>query len=612
MSTHRWALRRAITGFAIGTTLAACNGRPKTDPAGAQAPSAEHPDEGPIGDGIAEFDLTSGVVESTDTGLLRAIPASRTYVGLIRTLERTSAKPASGYLLRLGGTGLDWARTEELGSAFANLRRATGKPVFCHAHELDNAMEWFVSRACTRTWVSPAGNVDTVGIAGQVVYLKGALDKLKIRADFLHVGRYKSAAESLTQEGPSPEARESLTAVLSSIRRTWLDDVAAARPRPDIQKLLEDGPFSAGAARSNGLIDEVGYEDDARDALEEASHAKRTRVLFGRKPEGSSGLDVSEILRLITGEPATNRPHVAVVPAEGSISMGAGGLLSDTGIVFRSMQRVIRRLASDDAVKAVVLRIDSPGGSALASDLLWHELMELRKKKPLVASVGDMAASGGYYLACAANKVVAERTSIVGSIGVVGGKIVLDEALSQYGIHAESFPASPAEGAANRAAYLSPFAAWDEATRGRVQEQMQAVYDLFVRRVAEGRGIPEEAVRAVAEGRIWSGAQGHDLHLVDDLGGLGKSLDLARRLAGVASDIPVQIEGVAESVVESLLLGADTDEASVRAALERAAERRHVVLDSVTRPLRPFVSAVAPLLDGESVVAAMPVAIVVR
>jgi protease-4 len=354
------------------------------------------------------------------------------------------------------GTGsLGWAHAEELGLAFQHLRETTKKTIVCHADSLDNRAAWFVARACDRVWLSPAGDVDTVGIAGQVVYLKGALDKLKVHADFLHMGRYKSAAETLTQEGPTPEARESLTAVLASIRKTWLEGYSAAR-KGDAQKLLEDGPWSPEDGKARGLVDAIGYESEARKEAESLSKVDSTTLAFGRKPE-EPRLDFAEVLRSIAGaEGPTKRPHIAVVPAEGSIAMGASSSLSESGITAKSLERIIRRLAKDDAVKAVVLRIDSPGGSALASDLIWHDLMELRKKKPIVASVGDMAASGGYYLACAANKIVAERTSIVGSIGVLGGKIVLDDALDEVGVHAETFSASADPAAGTRATYMSP------------------------------------------------------------------------------------------------------------------------------------------------------------
>jgi protease-4 len=377
--------------------------------------------------------------------------------------------------------------------------------------------------------------------------------------------------------------------------------------------LLEDGPWSPEEAKERGFIDGVGYEDDARREAESRAHAKHTTIAFGKKKSGESGFGLGELFRAITGaEGSTKRAHIAVVAAEGSIAMGAGGVLSDSGITAKAMERIIKKLTADDAVKAVVLRIDSPGGSALASDLLWHDLMELKKKKPLVASVGDMAASGGYYLACAATKVVAERTSIVGSIGVLGGKIVVDEALSEVGVHAETFPASSAAGAASRAGYLSPLMPWDDATREKVRRQMESVYELFLRRVAEGRGLPVDAVRAVAEGRIWSGVQGLKLRLVDELGGLGRALDLARTLAKLDADTPVHVEGVTETILESLLVNDGADEATLEAAALRLAERRHAVLDRIAAPLRPFVSSLAPLLDGEVTVAALPFGFVVR
>jgi protease-4 len=608
-------MRRLLWSAAALAALA-CHGTAPSSRSDGEGESQVGGDEG-TGQ-ILDFDLSTGLRESSNEGLVLPIPASRTYTGLVREIERAAAsKSARGFLIRLGDSGVDWSRAEELGLAFQRLREKTKKPVVCHAHGLDNRSAWFFARACTRVWVSPAGDVDTVGIASQNVYLKTALDHLHIRADFLHMGRFKSAAETLTQDGPSDEARESLTAVLSSMRDTWLSGVSEARGGKDLGSALEDGPWGPEEAKDRGLIDAVGYEDDARKDAETRGHASETAIAFGRRRSTGGGL--AEVVRLIAGgESGTRRPHISVVVAEGSIAMGAGGLLSDSGITAKSMQRIIKRLTSDDSVKAVVLRIDSPGGSALASDLLWHDLMELRKKKPLVASVGDVAASGGYYLACAATKVVAPRTSIVGSIGVLGGKIVLDEALAQVGVHAETIPASTAPGAANRAGYESPLTPWDDATREKVRRSMESVYELFLSRVAEGRGVPVDAIRAVAEGRIWSGAQGLKLHLVDELGGLGRSLDLARQLGKLSADTPVRVEGIQETLLENLFSDEDqstasaASQAALEAALLRVAEQRRAVIDRVAEPLRPFIASLAPLLEGESVVAALPYGIVVR
>lgn len=600
---------------AVALLALGCTGRPHSAALDAAAKSDE-PAAGKSDKGteVLEFDLSGGLHESQGSGLFLPLPASRTYAGLVREIDRASKNArARGFFLDLGESSVGWAHGEELGLAFQRLREKTGKPIVCYANSLDNRAAWFTARACSRVWVSPAGDIDTVGIGAQVMYLKGALDKLKIHADFLHMGRYKSAVETLTQEGPTNEARESLTAVLASIRETWLEGYGAARTGKDLAAALEDGPWAPEDAKARGMIDAVGYESEARKEAETLSHAASTVNAFGGKRKEEGGFDVAEVLRMIAGaDGTTKKPHVAVVPAEGSIAMGSGNALSDSGITAKVLSRVIRKLTKDDSVKAVVLRIDSPGGSALASDLLWHDLMDLRKKKPLVASVGDMAASGGYYLACAANKIVAERTSIVGSIGVLGGKIVVNDALAEVGVNSVTFAASSAPGAATRAAYQSPFAPWDDATREKVRRQMESVYELFLRRVAEGRAVPVDLVRAVAEGRIWSGVQGQKLHLVDELGGLGRALEMARKLASLNDDVPVRVEGLGETLLESLLLSDSADEATVEAALARVAERRSPVLGGVIDPVRPFIGALAPLLDGETTVAAMPYSLIVK
>ncbi|HVU01458.1 MAG TPA: signal peptide peptidase SppA [Polyangiaceae bacterium] len=565
---------------------------------------------------VLEFDLSSGAPETATGSFLVPTAASRTYTGLIRAFERAASDSrASALFLKLGDASMGWAHAEEIGYAFSRLREKTGKPVVCHATAVDNRTAWVLARACTKTWVSPASDVDTVGIAGQVVYLKSALDKLKITADFLHMGRYKSASETLTQDGPSDEARESLTAVLSSMRKSWIDGENAARKR-DVGKALEDGPWSPEDARTEGLIDAVGYESEARADAQTLGKTTETESAFGGKRKQGPGFEAAELLRLVAGgEPGTKKPHIAVLAAEGSIAMGKAGSFGESGITETGMRRAIKKLTEDDSVKAVVLRIDSPGGSALASDLIWHDLMELRKKKPLVASVGDMAASGGYYLACAANVIVAPETSIVGSIGVLGGKIVVSGALEDVGVHSETFPASSADGAGPRAAYLSALTPWDDATREKVRREMSSVYELFLKRVAEGRGLPVELIRAVAEGRIWSGIQGQRIRLVDELGGLGKALDVARKRANLDAEAPIVLAGVSETFLESLFGGDDGDDANESRALSRftgAATPEARFLDAVAEPVRKFVATLAPLADGETTLVALPFGLVIR
>jgi len=302
-----------------------------------------------------------------------------------------------------------------------------------------------------------------------------------------------------------------------------------------------------------------------------------------------------------------------VVPAEGAITMAPGGPLQQGGITASALGKTLRRMERDDSVKAVVLRINSPGGSPLASDLLWHDMMALQKKKPLIVSVGNMAASGGYYIACAGQRIFAERTSIVGSIGVFGGKINVGPAIEPFGIHAETFAASPEPGAAERAAFNSPLTAWDDATRERVRAQMQGIYDLFIARVAHGRHLEVEKVRASAEGHIWSGDQGLERGLVDEIGGLADALAAARKAAHLDADAPVSVEGGRESLLDSLLLGDDASDADAAAAFERlSAAPAAAWLATVPVELRSFVSAFAPLSEREHVAAALPYALVLH
>jgi protease-4 len=428
--------------------------------------------------------------------------------------------------------------------------------------------------------------------------------------DFLHVGKFKSGPEPLLQDGPSPEAKEALDFALGSIRESWL----GLAPTPEAKSALELGPFSPPEAKTHGLIHELGYESDARLEARRLAKTNNVEPAFGPRAGGRHGLDLGEILKALTGgNDDVGKPHVAVVPMQGAVTTDAVGPFGGGGISSTAMVKVLSRLARTETVKAVVIRIDSPGGSPLASDLIWHELMNLRKKKPVIASVGGMAASGGYYIAAGAQKIYAEPASIVGSIGVFGGKLVFSPALKEIGITSVTFPASKAPGAAERAGYMSPLVAWDDPTRERVRALMQGIYDLFIARVAEGRKTTADKVLPHAEGRIWSGPQGLERGLVDQIGGLLDAIAEARTLGKVDANTPVTVEGAPESLLDMLSLGdGDDDESHVRAALARYEARPLLRLDALPEELRPFAATLGPLFRGESVVAALPYALTVR
>lgn len=590
--------------------VASCTGRPRS---GSYASGSEQ--EPSHGQGkLAEIDLTQGAPENQAEESLLPRPASKLYLGLVRAIERIREdREVTGVFVRLGTTTLGWSRAEELGRLLGSVR-SKSRPVVCHADTLGNATLWITSRGCDRVWMSPGGGIDSIGIAAQMVYLKGALDKLGVVADFIHMGTYKSAAEPLTQEGPSDASREAMQSLLDSLRTSWLDGLDRARPGSDLRKLAETGPWSPSEAVERKMIDAIGFESEARKDAMKRARAGETAVAFGPKASTEQPLDVSSLIRLLSGidESAGERPRIAVVPATGGINMEAGSLFEGSGITARALTRTLRRLKTEDSVKAVVLRIDSPGGSALASDILWHEIRELEAKKPVIASIGEMAASGGYYLACAATRIVAEATSMVGSIGVVGGKLVLGSALEKHGIHSVTFAASPDPEAKARAAYLSALTPWDEPTRERIRAQMREIYELFMRRVTAGRGLSREAVLESAEGRVWTGTQGLERKLVDELGGLGRALALARKLGGVDERAPVVLEGGVESLIETLLGSQDATVEQAVQALERHAQSKNAWLHQLPRHWAGYLESAEPLLHGERVLAALPFAISVR
>lgn len=594
-----------LAALAAASALLACEGRPRPE----GKPQEAAPRRGPA---VAVLDLSAGVPELEAPSLFGPVGRRRSFDELLRAIDdvqKDTRAPAA--LVRFGGANLGPARAQEIGDRLAAL--AEKKKVYCHADAFSNTTMMAAARGCSRIWVAPAGGVETIGLAAQIVYMRRLLsDELHLSIDMLQVGKFKGAEEPLTRDGPSPEARASLTGVLVGMRSAWLEGLAA-RKGPNMTELAEDGPYTPARAKELGLVDEVGYVDEALAAAKSATEAVREELVFGPGAEERPD-DLGEIVKVLAGESSSSGP-IALVRASGSISMsGGGGVLGGRGgIVEKEFSRTIARLEKDESVKAVVLRIDSPGGSALASDLMWHQLMKLRKKKPLVVSVGDMAASGGYYMACTADFIFAEPMSIVGSIGVVGGKIGVGEALEKVGVHAETFPANPSKpGAAARAAYESPLVRWDDATRARVLESMTAIYDLFLARVAEGRStrgrtITREKVAESAEGRIFSGAEAKTRGLVDELGGLTAAIARARELASQPADAHVAVVGGRPAFLDAL--DPKGTEERVRA---EAASSPFALLERVAPELLPFASSLAPLLEGEKTAVAVPFALTVR
>lgn len=607
---------RAVSMIAVTAIAAGCEGRPR----GSITTEIAAPPPGIGAPTVAELDLTRGAPETTQAGFFGST-TRRSHLDLVRTVQTLADESTTkGVFVRLGTATVGMARANEIGRVLGEIRKK-GRPVVCHADDYDNGTMLLAALGCSKLWLSPAGDVGTVGIAAQLLFGNKLLKKLNVDVDFLQVGKYKGAQEPFTRDAPSPEARESLEGTLRGMRSAWLAAIAAGTGNESMTELVEDGPFPAEEAKAKGLVHELGYVDDARDDAKKLADTTYVSTRFGsseKAPPVSSG--VLDIFRSLSGASHAGTPHVAVVSAVGSISMGGSDGLplgGNEGISERELGRVIAKLTRDESTKAVVLRIDSPGGSALASDLLWKRLMKLKEKKPLVVSVGGMAASGGYYLACTASKIVAEPMSIVGSIGVVGGKLSVGRALDEIGLHAETVAAAPDPKKAARATLMSPFSPWDEATQAKMLTSMRAVYDLFLKRIAEGRGMAIEKVSESAEGRIFSGAEAKDRGLIDQLGGFGDAVKIALDLAKLPEETPVDLmtdspglfdlfgaEGVEEEGARGDLVAKSAKRAAAEALLPSAG--------ALGPEVSAFLGAVSPLVAGERTLTAMPFAIMVR
>ena len=421
----------------------------------------------------------------------------------------------------------------------AELRRqieatvAAGKFVACYldtAGEGSNGtLESYLASACPTVSLAPAGEVNLIGLWADGLFLRGSLDKLRIEPSFLTAGRFKSAAEIYTEHAHSPAAREAIDGVLDGYFRQIVDGIARSRRlEPDaVRALIDGGPLAAEEARAAGLVDALEFPDEFEARVDSLAGGKLRRV-----PLVDYAADHAAA--------AGSGRRVAVVFARGTIIRGASGIDPWGGESFLGsdgLGRTLRELAEDDDVAAVVLRVDSPGGSALASDLILRRMDLLKAEKPVVVSMSDVAASGGYYIAAKATRILAEPGTLTGSIGVVTGKLATGRFQQE---HLGATHDVVQRGA--RAGIYSSLRPFDEAERAIVGRRIEEIYDRFVGHVAAGRSLAPERVREIAEGRVWTGEDALRLGLVDELGGLDAAVAAARAAAGLPTDRgPIEI-----------------------------------------------------------------------
>jgi protease-4 len=360
------------------------------------------------------------------------------------------------------------------------------------------------------------------------VFLRGTLDKIGAKADFEHIAEYKTAPNQLTEKGFTPAHREMSESLNRDMYEQLVRGIAEGRKKrvEDVRALVDEGPFLPEAAVRAGLVDKLAYEDQlddlgalSRNATVEGEDYSRSRFRSGGMARG---------------------PRVAVIYISGVIAGGDSGFdpLNGEVVGSRALVEAIRSARSDSAVRAIVLRIDSPGGSSTASDVIWRELVVTRDQKPsrpLVASMSDLAASGGYYLAVAASSVVAQPATLTGSIGIFGGKVVTGGTYEKLGANIESLSIG------RNAEMESPLRPFNDSERAKLREELEAFYGQFVAKVAASRKMPVARVEELARGRVWTGLQAKANGLVDALGGLDEAIALAKKRAGISAETEVEV-----------------------------------------------------------------------
>jgi len=442
----------------------------------------------------------------------------------------------TGIIVRVASLEISLPDVVELRAAFHDVRKA-GKRLACHAEDASNTI-YLMLAACDRIGLAPLGTLAITGPSAMPVHVKPLLDKLGIRADFLHVGAYKGAAEPLTRDAPSKEMQETIGAILDRRYQTMIDLIAADRRLAPaaVKAVIDTAVFPSDAARAAKLVDDVSTFEGFRADVTSAAPWTKLELDPDKASPLAMMMKVSRFLGAIPlDRPLTN--HVAVVYAIGNIVDGDtdGVLGAREHIASHTLVAALRTLARDDTVKAVVLRIDSGGGSAQASELIWREVTALNAKKPVVVSMSDVAASGGYYIASGATKIFALDDTLTGSIGVVGGKLAPRDALAKIGVN--TFPV----GRGKRATMMSSLGPWSDDEREAIQSTMQDVYRVFIERVAAGRHKTAGQVQAIAEGRVWTGSKAKELGLVDAIGGLDAALAEARKLANVDAGTGLEV-----------------------------------------------------------------------
>ena len=461
-------------------------------------------------------------------GYLRGSKAP-TVRAIVDNLRKAKVDPrVKGVLLK--PTGFEspfWGKVQEVRDAVLDFKKS-GKPIYAYL-EYGGDREYYLATAADKIFLMPSAPLDLVGVASYELFLRGTLDKIGAYADLHRIGQYKTAVNTFKEKGFTAAHKEMDESMNRDLYEQIVRGIADGRKKneADVRALIDDGPFLPEDALSAGLVDEIAYEDQVDDKL--------------RAGETRRHLDGDDYARVSLASLGLNKgPRVAVIYASGTINGGKSGYDPVNGAVLGSETLIeyIRQARRDSSVRAIVLRVDSPGGSTTASDAVWRELVITkteRADRPLVVSMSDLAASGGYYIAMPAQVIVAQPSTLTGSIGIFGGKFTTGGVYEKLGARIDSTSIG------KNAELNSPARPYNASELKKVVEQLQSFYDQFVERVAESRHSTPEKIDALAQGRVWTGRQARENGLVDELGGLDRAIALAKQRAKIAPDSDVEL-----------------------------------------------------------------------
>ena len=476
--------------------------------------------------GVLIINASGEIAEQQEPDIFSALSGTRPlvlhdYLDAMDTAATDSH--VTGLVVRIGPLETGWAKLEEMRNHLLSFRKS-GKPSVCYlGYDGIQNPEYYLASACQQIWLVPTAPVSIRGMMAEALFLRGTLDKLHVVPEFYHIAEFKTAGNIFTEKKFTPAHREEVEGLLRSIYNQYLDDASKGRgmERAQFEALVNKGPFASSDAVMNKIVDRLGYWDQVQD-------------YFKGRDRKWSPISLNQYRDSVKNEGSST---IAVVHASGLIVSGDSGSTPGGGSVMGgdSVARDIRSARQNSNIKAIVLRVDSGGGSVVGSEVIRREVELANAVKPVVVSMSDVAASGGYWIAAPARKIVADRNTITGSIGVLIGKMNVSGLYSLLGMSTDSVATS------DNASLFSAQQNFTPTQREYIQKSLDQTYADFTKGVAAGRKMTVEAVDKIGKGRVWSGSQGKALGLVDELGGLDRAVEVAKELANIPAGEAVRL-----------------------------------------------------------------------